>query len=68
MDPVTTDYRSRWLLLEQPVSPIAFGISRFLLRNQAIFGIDDLTFPIHSQAFGERFFSPALHFAGLEID
>src|SRR5262245_47715890 len=38
------------------------------LRDQAIRGIDDLTFAIHSKAFRERRSAPALHFAGLEID
>src|SRR5262249_39327514 len=47
---------------------IVLGVTRFLVRRQAILGIDDLAFPIHSEAFGERFSAPALRFAGLEID
>ena len=44
------------------------GVTRFLVRHQAILSIDGLAFPIHSEALGERFCAPALSFAGLEID
>src|SRR6516165_5599494 len=46
----------------------SIALSVRFLRHQAILGIDDLAFPIHSEAFGERFSAPALRFAGLEID
>src|SRR5262245_61954400 len=47
---------------------IMFGVTRFLVRHQVILSINGLAFPIHSEAFGERFCVPALRFAGLEID
>src|SRR5262249_11973809 len=50
------------------VFSIVLGVSRFLVRHQAILSIDGLAFPIHAEAFGERFCAPALRFAGLEID
>jgi hypothetical protein len=46
---------------------IDLGINRFV-RHQAVLGIDDFAFPIHSEAFRERFSAPALRFARLEID
>src|SRR5262249_35627741 len=50
------------------VFSIVLGVTRFLVRHQAILSIDDLAFTIHAEAFGERFSAPALGFAGLEID
>src|SRR5262249_58589495 len=43
-------------------------LPRCLVRLQASVVYDVLAFPIHSEAFGERFCAPALRFAGLEID
>jgi hypothetical protein len=48
------------------VFSIALGV-RFL-RHQTILSIDNLTFPIYSEAFGERFSAPTLRFARVDID
>src|SRR5262249_44365696 len=50
------------------VFSIVLGVTRVLVRHQAILSIDDLAFSIHSEAFGERFSAAALRFASLEID
>src|SRR5499427_1508590 len=50
------------------VFSIALGVTRFLVRHQAILSINGLAFPIHSEALGERFGAPALRFPRLEID
>jgi len=47
---------------------VALGVGHFFLRHQAILGINDAAFAVHSEAFRKRLLMPASRFARLEID